>query len=141
VTSKDTAAACVAELVAGRGRSVKSFLYIFVDTFIGGGLVLDSHLRAGISGNAGAVGSLPLWLAPAAPRKPAQLLSVASPAEPERTPPRLDSALAADGLGAAAPWLPQRCSGRGRCRHRASRAKRGLPAGPGRRDPGRQRRP
>ena len=27
---KDTAAACVAELVAGRGRSVKSFLYIFV---------------------------------------------------------------------------------------------------------------
>jgi hypothetical protein len=46
---KDTAAACVAELVAGRGRSVKSFLYVFVDTFIGGGLVLDSHLRAGIT--------------------------------------------------------------------------------------------
>jgi predicted NBD/HSP70 family sugar kinase len=45
---KDTAAACVAELVAGRGRSVKSFLYVFVDTFIGGGLVLDSHLRAGL---------------------------------------------------------------------------------------------
>ena len=52
---KDTAAACVAELVAGRGRDVKSFLYIFVDTFIGGGLVLDSHLRGGINGNAGAV--------------------------------------------------------------------------------------
>ncbi|MGE4051194.1 MAG: ROK family transcriptional regulator, partial [Piscinibacter sp.] len=29
---KDTAAACVAELVAGRGRSIRSFLYVFVDT-------------------------------------------------------------------------------------------------------------
>ena len=44
---KDTAAACVAELVAGRGRGVHSFLYVFVDTFIGGGLVIDSHLRSG----------------------------------------------------------------------------------------------
>src|SRR6185295_11121580 len=44
---KDTAAACVAELVAGRGRSTENFLYVFVDTFVGGGLVLDSHLRAG----------------------------------------------------------------------------------------------
>ena len=35
---KDTAAACVAELVAGRGRSIRSFLYVFVDTFIGGGI-------------------------------------------------------------------------------------------------------
>ena len=60
---KDTAAACVAELVAGRGRSIPSFLYIFVDTFVGGGLVLDSHLRAGLHGNAGAIGSLPLSVA------------------------------------------------------------------------------
>ncbi len=45
----------MAELVAGRGRDVKSFLYFFVDTFIGGGLVLDSHLRGGLNGNAGAV--------------------------------------------------------------------------------------
>ena len=36
-TVKDTAAACVAELVAGRGRSIPTFLYVFVDTFIGGG--------------------------------------------------------------------------------------------------------
>jgi predicted NBD/HSP70 family sugar kinase len=53
---KDTAAACVAELVAGRGRNIRSFLYVFFDTFIGGGLVIDSQLRAGPSGNAGAVG-------------------------------------------------------------------------------------
>jgi predicted NBD/HSP70 family sugar kinase len=75
---KDTAAACVAELVAGRGRSMRSFLYIFVDTFIGGGLVIDSHLHGGVSGNAGAVGSLPLAAAPAAGGLPPQMLSVAS---------------------------------------------------------------
>ena len=40
-----------------------SFLYIFVDTFIGGGLVIDSHLRDGLTGNAGAIGSMPLGLA------------------------------------------------------------------------------
>jgi predicted NBD/HSP70 family sugar kinase len=77
---KDTAAACVAELVAGRGRGVHSFLYVFIDTFIGGGLVIDSHLRSGAMGNAGAIGSMPLGVAGAnghdglAP----QLLSVAS---------------------------------------------------------------
>lgn len=75
---KDTAAACVAELVAGRGRSLHSFLYIFVDTFIGGGLVLDSHRFEGVHGNAGAVGSLPLGLRQGAAKQPAQLLSVAS---------------------------------------------------------------
>jgi predicted NBD/HSP70 family sugar kinase len=60
---KDTAAACVAELVAGRGRSLRSFLYVFFDTFVGGGLVIDSQLRSGLHGNAGAVGSMPLGLA------------------------------------------------------------------------------
>ncbi len=77
--AKDTAAACVAELVAGRGRSIKSFLYLFVDTFIGGGLVIDSHLHAGLHGNAGAIGSLAVGLADsAAGTPPAQLLSAAS---------------------------------------------------------------
>jgi predicted NBD/HSP70 family sugar kinase len=76
---KDTAAACLAELVAGQGRGVKSFLYVFVDTFIGGGLVLDGQLRSGLSGNAGAIGSLPLWLAKSElDNAPAQLLSIAS---------------------------------------------------------------
>lgn len=75
---KDTAAACVAELVAGRGRSTHSFLYVFVDTFVGGGLVLDGQLRAGHSANAGAVGSLPLCLGRDPNQPPAQLLSTAS---------------------------------------------------------------
>jgi predicted NBD/HSP70 family sugar kinase len=77
---KDTTAACVAELVAGRGRGVHSFLYVFVDTFIGGGLVIDSHLRSGAMGNAGAIGSMPLGLASGNGRGGLvpQLLSVAS---------------------------------------------------------------
>lgn len=75
---KDTAAACVAELVAGRGRGVPSYLYIYVDTFIGGALVIDGQLRAGPHGNAGAVGSLPLAQAGPDERAPAQLLAAAS---------------------------------------------------------------
>ena len=61
--AKDTSAACVAELVAGRGRDLKSFLYLFVDTFVGGGLVIHSHLHTGVHGNAGAVASLPMNVA------------------------------------------------------------------------------
>jgi len=60
--AKDTSAACVAELVQGRGRDLKSFLYLFVDTFVGGGLVINSHLHVGVHGNAGAVASLPSCL-------------------------------------------------------------------------------
>lgn len=76
---KDTAAACVAELVAGRGRSIKNFVYMFIDTFIGGGLVLDSQWRSGLSGNAGAIGSMACGMALAgAASAPPQALSVAS---------------------------------------------------------------
>ncbi len=105
---KDTAAACVAELVAGRGRSVQSFLYVFVDTFIGGGLVLDSHLRAGLHGNAGAIGSLPMGLAaPGGGTAPAQLLSVASLANLEARYRQhgLDAAAVADDRALQAPWV------------------------------------
>jgi predicted NBD/HSP70 family sugar kinase len=107
---KDTAAACVAELVAGRGRSTPSFLYIFVDTFIGGGLVLDSHLRAGVHGNAGAIGSLPMGRAARGGGKqavPAQLLSVASLNNLERLyqAERLDIAAVADERALQKPWL------------------------------------
>ena len=104
---KDTAAACVAELVSGRGRHLKSFLYIFVDTFIGGGLVIDSHLRAGLHGNAGAIGSLPLGLAAGA-TPPAQLLSVASLLNLEQLYRQagLDAAAASDARALQPPWRP-----------------------------------
>ena len=104
---KDTAAACVAELVAGRGRSIRSFLYIFVDTFIGGGLVLDSHLRGGLNGNAGAVGSMPLGPArPGTQPHPPQLLSVASLFNLESlyAAHGLDRSAAADERALQAPW-------------------------------------
>ncbi len=75
--ARDTAAACVAELVAGRGRDLKSFLYLFVDTFVGGGLVINSHLHNGVHGNAGAVASLPLQVS-TGKSLPEQLLARAS---------------------------------------------------------------
>jgi len=74
--AKDTSAACVAELVVGRGRDLKSFLYLFVDTFVGGGLVINSHLHSGVHGNAGAVASLPLLSAQGG--TPEQLITHAS---------------------------------------------------------------
>ncbi|WP_374368358.1 ROK family protein [Piscinibacter sp.] len=104
---KDTAAACVAELVAGRGRSIRSFLYVFVDTFIGGGLVLDSHLRGGVHGNAGAVGSMPLGrVAGDGRERPAQLLSVASLFNLEALylARGLDPAAAGDARALQPPW-------------------------------------
>ena len=107
---KDTAAACVAELVAGRGRTLKSFLYVFVDTFIGGGLVIDSHLRTGLHGNAGAIGSMPLGLAQPGPQgqaqPPAQLLSVASlmNLESRYIALGLDPEAAGDSRALQAPW-------------------------------------
>jgi len=106
---KDTAAACVAELVAGRGRSIGSFLYVFVDTFIGGGLVIDSQLRSGLSGNAGAVGSLPLGLARAGrSAAPDQLLTHASLVNLEGrfAAAGLDVGAAADVRAMQKPWWP-----------------------------------
>jgi len=74
--AKDTTAACAAELVMGTGRSLRHYLYLFVGTFIGGGVVVDGRLHVGPRGNAGAVGSLPWETGPdGAPR---QLLHRAS---------------------------------------------------------------
>ena len=78
VFAKDTTAACVAELLQGHGRSVDSFLYVFVGTFVGGGLVLSGHLMNGERGNAGAIGSLPVGLASSGTGMPPQLLHKAS---------------------------------------------------------------
>lgn len=106
--AKDTAAACVAELVAGRGRSIKSFLYVFVDTFIGGGLVINSHLHGGLHGNAGAIGSVPLGLARGdAKAAPEQLLSDASLFNLEQlfVAAGLDESASYDARALQAPWL------------------------------------
>ncbi|MEM5437649.1 ROK family transcriptional regulator [Paraburkholderia diazotrophica] len=75
--AKDTTAACAAELVMGQGRGIHNFLYLFVGTFIGGGLVIDGRLHGGPHDNAGAVGSIPIM--GGSGRQPArQLLHAAS---------------------------------------------------------------
>ena len=103
--ARDTAAACVAELVAGRGRDLKSFLYLFVDTFVGGGLVLNSHLHNGVHGNAGAVASLPLQVA-SGTGLPEQLIAHASLWELEQRfqAHGLDASAAYDGRAMQAPF-------------------------------------
>jgi predicted NBD/HSP70 family sugar kinase len=106
---KDTAAACVAELVAGRGRSVKNFLYLFMDTFIGGGLVLGSQLHGGAHGNAGAVASMPMHVAQAGGGDmPPQILSAASLLGLQRQyqAAGLDPEAAADARALEPPWSP-----------------------------------
>jgi len=57
----DAGAACSAEMSFGNPENYSSFLYIFVGTFLGGGLVLNSQLVNGKTGNAGAIGSLPFF--------------------------------------------------------------------------------
>jgi predicted NBD/HSP70 family sugar kinase len=107
--AKDTSAACVAELLQGKGRDIRSFLYLFLDTFVGGGLVLNSHLHRGVNGNAGAVASLPLQVATADMKElPPQLISQASLWDLEQRfrEHALDPMAAYDARALQAPWLP-----------------------------------
>lgn len=106
--ARDTVAACVAELVGGRGHDLKSFLYIFVDTFVGGGLVINSHLHTGAHGNAGALASLPMQSARggAGAPLPPQVMAEASLWELEQRLQRegLDPAAAYDERALEAPF-------------------------------------
>jgi predicted NBD/HSP70 family sugar kinase len=56
----DASAACGAELVFGDQTRPRDFLYFFIGFFIGGGLVLDNTLYTGRTGNAAALGPLPV---------------------------------------------------------------------------------
>jgi len=56
----DASAACGAELVFGEQNKPSDFLYVYVGYFVGGGLVLDKTLYTGKSGNAAALGSMPV---------------------------------------------------------------------------------
>lgn len=73
--SNDITAACAAELMFGRGGDYRDYLYIYIGSFIGGGLVLNGLLYPGRSGNAGALGSMP---AVGLNGRPVQLMNVAS---------------------------------------------------------------
>lgn len=56
----DATSACGAELVFGVGPSYPDFVYFFIGSFIGGGIVLNSAIFSGRTGTAGAVGPLPV---------------------------------------------------------------------------------
>lgn len=58
----DGSAACGAELVFGDQNKPRDFLYFFIGFFVGGGLVIDNTLFTGRSGNAAALGSIPIGI-------------------------------------------------------------------------------
>jgi predicted NBD/HSP70 family sugar kinase len=59
-SQNDATAACGAELVFGRGSDHPDFVYFFIGSFVGGGVVLNSAVYTGRTGNAGALGSMPV---------------------------------------------------------------------------------
>ena len=71
----DATAACGAELVFGQTGNLRDFIYFYIGAFAGGGIVLNGRLYSGPSGNAGALGSMPV---PGADGRPTQLIDVAS---------------------------------------------------------------
>ena len=71
----DAASACGAELVFGVGPSYPDFVYFFIGSFIGGGIVLNGSLFVGRTGTAGAIGPLPVRVRGGETR---QLLDIAS---------------------------------------------------------------
>ncbi len=56
----DGTAACAAETLFGNSGHLRDFIYVFIGSFIGGGIVLDGSVVQGRTGNAGAIGSLPI---------------------------------------------------------------------------------
>ncbi len=92
----DATAACAAEFFFGRGWRHRDFLYFFIGAFLGGGLVLDGALWPGRTGNAGALGSMPVVAKSDASGAP-QLIACASIYQLER---RLERA----GVDASSIW-------------------------------------
>ncbi len=90
----DATAACGAELVFGAEDTPPDFLYFYVGYFIGGGLVLNDRLHTGPTGNAAALGSMPV----PSPERQRQLIDVASLSGLERQ-------LVQRGVAAQELWL------------------------------------
>jgi predicted NBD/HSP70 family sugar kinase/predicted transcriptional regulator len=90
----DATAACGAELVFGQTGNLRDFIYFYVGAFAGGGIVLNGRLYSGPTGNAGALGSMPV---PGADGRPTQLIDVASLAI-------LEQSLNARGVDASYLW-------------------------------------
>jgi predicted NBD/HSP70 family sugar kinase len=92
----DATAACAAEFFFGRSWRYRDFMYFFLGAFVGGGMVLDGALRPGRTGNAGAVGSMPVAARDGGSFAP-QLIALASICQLER---RLNEA----GIDASSIW-------------------------------------
>jgi predicted NBD/HSP70 family sugar kinase len=60
ILCNDATAACAAEMFFGGGSRHRDFIYFFIGSFVGGGIVLNGSLFPGRGGNAGAVGSMPI---------------------------------------------------------------------------------
>ena len=58
-SANDATAACGAEQAFGTA-GLSDYVYFFVGAFVGGGIVIDGRLVPGRTGNAGALGSLPV---------------------------------------------------------------------------------
>jgi predicted NBD/HSP70 family sugar kinase len=56
----DATSACAAEFFFGEAWRQRDFLYFFIGSFLGGGLVLGGALHTGRTGNAAALGSMPI---------------------------------------------------------------------------------
>ena len=83
ILCNDATSACAAEFFFGQGWRHRDFLYFFLGSFVGGGLVVGGALFPGRTGNAGALGSMPV-IASSQPRQPAQLIACASIYQLER---------------------------------------------------------
>ena len=94
----DATAACAAEMIAGDRIDRSSALYIYLGTFVGGGVVINGRLHRGEQLNAGALGSMPMDGRDGEGR-PQQLLHQASVIDLER-------ALTAAGLDASGMFDP-----------------------------------
>jgi predicted NBD/HSP70 family sugar kinase len=92
----DATAACAAEFFFGRCWRYRDFLYFFIGEFLGGGLVLDGVLRPGRTGNAAALGSMPIMAKSTGAAAP-QLIACASIYQLER---RLEAA----GIDGSSIW-------------------------------------
>jgi predicted NBD/HSP70 family sugar kinase len=90
----DATSACGAELVFGQAGAARDFVYFYIGAFAGGGIVLNGRLYSGPTGNAAALGSMPV---PGPDNKPAQLIDIASIAA-------LEKALSARGAATAHLW-------------------------------------
>ncbi|WP_018982780.1 ROK family transcriptional regulator [Salinimonas chungwhensis] len=60
LVGNDCTSAAAAELLFGRGKKYNNYLYVYIDSFIGGGLVLNGNVEMGVNANSAAIASYPV---------------------------------------------------------------------------------